>query len=507
MALLSGLWAAFLAVLLQRTDLPGARKFESWVTLPYVIPAYLLGMAWITLANPSAGLLKHLMPGGELPGRGIYGSLGIIFVEFTVAFAFPYLDLQSGFRKIDPSLEEAARVSGAKPWQVFRDIQLPLLLPSWIQGMSMAFLYACSSFGVPALLGLPARQFVLTTLIYSELRLGGEAGLARGFMLAGLLLTTVLTLQAAVQWTILRRSKIVTLTSGKAPRPSLIHLGRWKWPFFALLVFWIFLTTGLPWIALGVTSFSKNLSELSPASFTIDHFRLLFSLEDFHEGLGNSTTIGISVASLITWTAFLLGYLGSRQATAAFRISGPHAKRDCECLHPFCTPGVSIALFGFSSLTQCSLRFFFSKFLRLRLRLVLYFKFAAPGLEFYRFRAFNNKVRPCLEEAAESGATRPCRRSHTFGAALRSQLGSVFFLSALPVFTELTMSVLLTGPGGMTLGTLLFQLQDYSDPAAAAALAWLLLTAAAGIPLLLTLFKRSASRIALKTLGSSEVTP
>ena len=40
------------------------------------------------------------------------------------------------------------------------------------------------------------------------------------------------------------------------------------------------------------------------------------------------------------------------------------------------------------------------------------------------------------------------------------------------------MSVLLTGPGGATLGTVLFQLQEYADQPSAAALAWMLLSVA-----------------------------
>ena len=49
------------------------------------------------------------------------------------------------------------------------------------------------------------------------------------------------------------------------------------------------------------------------------------------------------------------------------------------------------------------------------------------------------------------------------------------------MFTELTMSVLLTGPGGATLGTVLFQLQEYADQPSAAALAWMLLTLALAV--------------------------
>jgi iron(III) transport system permease protein len=53
-------------------------------------------------------------------------------------------------------------------------------------------------------------------------------------------------------------------------------------------------------------------------------------------------------------------------------------------------------------------------------------------------------------------------------------IAGVFLLCFLPMLSELTMSVLLYGPGAETLGTLIFQLQDYANPLAACALATVL---------------------------------
>ena len=70
-------------------------------------------------------------------------------------------------------------------------------------------------------------------------------------------------------------------------------------------------------------------------------------------------------------------------------------------------------------------------------------------------------------------------------------LGSLMLLTALPVFSELTMSVLLSGPGTETVGTLLFQLQDYANPLAACSLATLLVVILIlGVPLGRILLKK-----------------
>jgi iron(III) transport system permease protein len=88
-------------------------------------------------------------------------------------------------------------------------------------------------------------------------------------------------------------------------------------------------------------------------------------------------------------------------------------------------------------------------------------------------------VDPVLEESARlSGAGTFALLKRIWWPLLTPTTLSVLFLVAMPVLTELTMSVLLTGPGASTLGTLLFQLQEYANPQAAAALAWVLLTGA-----------------------------
>ena len=472
-AFFSGLIAALFGVLLHRTDLPFARKLDSWITLPYALPGYLLGMAWVTLANPRVGILKALFP-----ETGIYSVGGIIFVETTVAFVFPYLALTSGFQRLDPTLEEAARTSGASPWKVFRDIQLPLLFPSWAQGVGLAFLYACSSFGVPALLGIPARQFVLTTLIYSELRLGGAEGLTRGLALAGLLLSSVLVTHALFSTLLLRKKRSFALTSGKASRPTRLRLGYWRYAGTFVLLSWVLITTGLPWLALGISALASHSGNLHPAHWTLTHFEHLLGLSDFKEAVLNSTTIALSVGLAIASLSFALGYLAYfdsrfRRVSGLFRI-------------PFALPGTVLAL-GWILLSSFWRRFFpdssFSPDLPwIAISATCFLKYAVTGVE-STGQSFQ-QIHPCLNEAGRvSGASRWELLRHLWWPLLRKQWGAVFLLAALPVFTELTMSLLLTGPGGMTLGTLLFQLQDYSDPAAAAALAWILLTLAALVPL------------------------
>ena len=148
-ALVSAILGSFFAFLVTRLSIPLRGLLSSLLAVPYALPAYLLGMAWITLANPSSGPLSVLFPGGT-----IYGFFGILFVESSVAFVFPYLEVKAALERMDPSMEEAARMSGAGIAKTVFSIHLPLLFPAILNGMMFSFLYAVSSFGVPALLGI-----------------------------------------------------------------------------------------------------------------------------------------------------------------------------------------------------------------------------------------------------------------------------------------------------------------------------------------------------------------
>lgn len=469
----SGALGLALAWLVTRARFPGSSRLAGLLAIPYALPAYLLGMAWIVLGNPSVGLLKGLIPGSS----GIYGFWGMAFVETSVAFAFPYLELKAGFERMDPALEEAARMSGASPWGVFRDVSLPLLLPSLSNGMALSFLYTLSSFGVPALLGLPVKQFVLTTLIYSELKIGGAAGFSRGLSLS-LLLLAIAALVLAASFLLSRRSRartgaILGSKSSRLSRVALPPAAAWAaalggWGFFALAVL-------LPWSALALSALSQVAGEFSPARFSLRNFRYVLSLPDFQEALVNSLGLALGVAALVALTGFLLAFYrvrrGSRLAALLIESLGL----------PFATPGTVLALL----VIFVSVRVAGSIDAPLLWIAVAYaLKYGAVTARLL-VPAFS-QVHPALEEAAQvSGARTPTLLRTIWLPLLARSLAAGFFLSALPMLTELTMSVLLTGPGAATLGTVLFQLQEYADQPSAAALAWLLLSAALGTSFLL----------------------
>jgi len=175
-----------LAWLMERTDLPGARWLDRLVSFPYVLPSYLLAISWIVLANPAVGwlnLLAQQLLGLEKPFN-IYGLGGIIFIETTALMPIVYLSYKAGLSQLSPSLEEAARLAGASPWQIFLRITTPILKNTLLAALISIFLASLASFGVPAMIGGPGRVFVLTTGLYSLVKQGSLDSLAQSFLIA-----------------------------------------------------------------------------------------------------------------------------------------------------------------------------------------------------------------------------------------------------------------------------------------------------------------------------------
>lgn len=467
-SLISGALGMSLAWIVTRTQVPGKKQLNILLSVPYALPCFLLAMAWIVLGNPQVGILKELFP----TEHGSYGFWGICLVLSSVAFAFPFFEIRAGFDKLDPALEEAGRMSGAGPLKVFTSISFPLLWPSLLNGMCLSFLFAVSSFGAPALLGMPVRSLVMTTLIYSQIRVGGINGIQDGLGLSLILLIVAIAV-LALAWlmNVLQKKKMGPITGTKSSRPSLVNLGAFKWPvaFFAWGYF--FVVVVLPWIALGISALAPIAGDYSISSWTLKNLHYVFSLSDFKEALFNSIVLSFSMATVIALVGFLLGF-------ASVRKKQKWASVLLELLNlPFSMPGTVLAILiivSASFLVQFGIP---ADQILLMMAVAYGLKYAAVGTRSLT-QAFH-QIHPALEESARvCGAKTGTLLRTIWFPLLKKNITACWMLAALPMFTELTMSILLTGPGGATLGTVLFELQEYADQPSAASLAWILLSVA-----------------------------
>jgi putrescine transport system permease protein len=125
------------------------------VILPFWISFLLRVYAWIGLLNNNGVINNALMWLGliDQPLPLIYNNFAVYLGIIYSYLPFMILPLYANLEKLDPDLEEAAADLGAKRWQVFVDVTLPLSLPGIIAGCLLVFIPAIGEFIIPALLG------------------------------------------------------------------------------------------------------------------------------------------------------------------------------------------------------------------------------------------------------------------------------------------------------------------------------------------------------------------
>ena len=86
---------------------------------------------------------------------------------FGIYYApYVYMFTASALRNMDPSLEEAAEISGASAFATLFSVTFPLIMPAIISGMLLSFIVMLGIYGIPAVLGAPTNINVLTTYIF-----------------------------------------------------------------------------------------------------------------------------------------------------------------------------------------------------------------------------------------------------------------------------------------------------------------------------------------------------
>jgi raffinose/stachyose/melibiose transport system permease protein len=125
---------ALVVALLIRGNVPGRTLFRIIFFLPYVLSEVITAIIWVFIFRPDTGLINVIL-GAVVPGFETRGFLGnpetVLFAVFIVItwkyFGFHMILYLAGLQSIPPELEDAARVDGATPVRVLRDITLPLL--------------------------------------------------------------------------------------------------------------------------------------------------------------------------------------------------------------------------------------------------------------------------------------------------------------------------------------------------------------------------------------------
>jgi thiamine transport system permease protein len=146
------------AHVLYRCRFPGVRLVRALVTMPFVLPTVVVGLAFRTLFAAS----------GPLGSWGWDGSLATILAAHVfLNYAVVVRTVGTSWANLDPRPAEAARTLGAGPVRAFCTIVLPALMPSLAAAFAIVFLFCATSFGVVLILG-GSRYSTVETEIYHQ---------------------------------------------------------------------------------------------------------------------------------------------------------------------------------------------------------------------------------------------------------------------------------------------------------------------------------------------------
>jgi len=264
--------------ILMRTDVPLKKTIYVLLTIGILIPVFLRTIAWILLLSPRIGLLNKWLQ--ELfalsaPPFNLYSLTGMAFVQGVSFVPGAFFMLAAAYRSMDPSLEEAAYTSGVNKLRTFLKINIPITLPAIAAVMVYLFMTAIAVFEVPAIIGLPSRILVLSSLIYTSTT--PSTGLPN-YGVAGAYGAIMLILGLALAFLYVRlvkQGKKYTVITGRGYRPREIALGRWKWPALAFVFCYLAVEVFIPFLVLLWASLLPYLqlpSAEALSSLTLKHY-------------------------------------------------------------------------------------------------------------------------------------------------------------------------------------------------------------------------------------------
>jgi iron(III) transport system permease protein len=328
-----------------RTNSPGRDSMEPYNLIPFFLSPFVGAIAWHNLAGGETGLFNSWARdylGIQGPLFNVDNLYGVIWVTGLFFAPLVYLFVVGSLRRMDPSLEDSARTTGAGLFRTVMTVTLPLVAPGILSGAIIVFVTTAGEFGVPFKLSAPYGWQTLTTQIFSK-AVGDDANIYLGSAMSMALGVITVILIWIQQRYIAPRS--FTTVTGKGFRPNIIDLGAWRWAAFAFNLTYILVAVVLPILCLLIVSLHPVWqARIIPADLTLHNYvRTLFFWAPDHisaatNGIVNSFILAFAGATI----AMILSVVVS---TMIHRTKGFGARLlDFLCVVPVGFPGIVIAM-------------------------------------------------------------------------------------------------------------------------------------------------------------------
>ena len=136
-----------LAIALNKPGMRGQRIYRSLLIIPYAVPAFLSVLVWAGLLNDDFGAINQTF-GLSIPWLfdPFWAKVSTLIVNLWLGVPYMFLVSTGALQAIPSELQEAARIDGARNFQVFRLVNLPLLLVALTPLLVASFAFNFNNF-------------------------------------------------------------------------------------------------------------------------------------------------------------------------------------------------------------------------------------------------------------------------------------------------------------------------------------------------------------------------
>jgi iron(III) transport system permease protein len=323
----------FLSWLLARTNIYFANAFEFGFWISFFLPNLATTFGWMLLLDPSTGLINNWLR--SLPGGlnfDIYSFSGIIWAHLMAnGLSTKVMIMTPAFRRMDASMEEASRMSGASLFTTMLRITVPVMTPVIVVVFLLSVIRIFSSFETELLLGVPWGFYVYATKIVDLAR--QEPPLVNQAAALGSVILIFLLAFIPIQRKLIARRQFTTVTGQF--KPKLVDLGVWRIPATIFVGLIVFLLDIVPLLSVFGGSFMTRFGFFNlPKTWTLEYWKMALSDPRIMQGLENTLIIAFSAATFGAFFFSLVGYVLVRTKYPGRGIL------DSICWLPSAIPGV-----------------------------------------------------------------------------------------------------------------------------------------------------------------------
>ena len=325
----------FISWLLARTNILCANLFEFGFWLSFFMPGLACTFGWMLMLDPSTGLINSWLrqvPGLSWLNFDIYSFWGIIWVHVVShGLSTKVMLLTPAFRRMDASMEEASRMSGASALTTLVRITVPAMTPVIIVVFLLSVIRIFSSLEIELLLGVPWGFYVYSTKIVDLAR--QEPPLVNQAAALGSVILIFLVAFIPIQRKLIARRQFTTVTGQF--KPKIIELGAWRYPATAFVGLVLFVLDVVPLLSVVGGSFMTRFGFFNlPKTWTLEYWRMALTDPRILQGLHNTLIVAVSAGLVGALFFSLVGYVLVRTKLPGRGIL------DSICWLPSAIPGV-----------------------------------------------------------------------------------------------------------------------------------------------------------------------